>query len=175
LGDALRERASEDPGLRESLARGDLAPEPLVQELVAHAVTDGDEPGLLVDGFPRHTEQVPLAQELFGDWTVIHLDVPVFAAATRLAARLVCATCGFVGSVTIELTTPCPTCGKNEWHRRLEDDAKTIQRRLHDSDRHLEQLLKAIHGHRVIRLDAAMTVDRISDCAVRELMTTRLA
>jgi uncharacterized protein YprB with RNaseH-like and TPR domain/predicted nuclease with RNAse H fold/adenylate kinase family enzyme len=175
LGDALRERAAKDTSLRDSLARGDLAPESLVQELVSQAANQGDEYGLFVDGFPRHTEQLPLAQAIFGDWTAIHLDLPASVAAARLSGRLVCAACGAMKTASDELTPTCQRCGKKEWVRRLEDDQRTIERRLQNSARYLKQLLEAMSGRRVIHLNAAMTVDKISDCAVRELMATRLS
>ena len=37
LGDALRERAQRDPRLQATLADGDLAPEPLIRDLVSEA------------------------------------------------------------------------------------------------------------------------------------------
>jgi uncharacterized protein YprB with RNaseH-like and TPR domain/predicted nuclease with RNAse H fold/adenylate kinase family enzyme len=175
LGDALREHAAKDTALRQSLAQGDLAPELLVQELVSNAVSHGDQPGLLVDGFPRHTEQLPLAQELFGDWTLIHLDLPASVAAARLQARLVCSCCGLAKPATAGDDQLCPNCGGSQWETRLEDDAKSIRRRLSNSQRHLDQLVGAVRGPRVISLDATRPVSEIAAAAVQRLMCTRLS
>ena len=96
LGDALRDCAARDPQLEASLAYGNLAPEPLVRELVSEAAALGTESGLLIDGFPRHPGQLPLAEELFPDWSVIYLDIPVPVAVSRLRNRFVCRSCGSV-------------------------------------------------------------------------------
>jgi uncharacterized protein YprB with RNaseH-like and TPR domain/predicted nuclease with RNAse H fold/adenylate kinase family enzyme len=175
LGDELRDRAASDVGLRESLAHGEMAPEPLVKELVSQASGLGDEPGLLVDGFPRHPDQLPVAQELFDNWTLIHLDVTPSVALSRLQTRLVCSSCGTLKPSSLDSTTPCSTCGSTCWQTRIEDDKDTIRRRLRESRCQLGRLLRVLPEPKVIHLDAEQSVDRMSDCAVREMMVTRLA
>jgi adenylate kinase family enzyme len=175
LGDALRERAAKDTGLRESLARGEMAPEELVHELISAATSEGDELGLLVDGFPRHVEQLPLAQELFGNWTVIHLDLSASIAAARLGRRLICATCKSVKAPNREEMDVCPNCGDNDWQVRIEDEEGAVRHRMRESQSYLQNLLGALRGPRIIRLDAAQSADDVSELAVRELMVTRLS
>src|SRR5262245_40487750 len=65
IGDALRDRAKSDPVLQTMLDRGELAPESAAIELIREAAKDASGHGLVIDGFPRHREQVPLAIGLF--------------------------------------------------------------------------------------------------------------
>ena len=148
LGEALRDRAAHDPQLKASLAYGNLAPESLVRELVSEAAAARTESGLLVDGFPCHPEQLPLAEELFPDWNVIYLDVPIPVAVERLKNRLVCRSCGFVKPAELDLVTPCPTCGAAAWQTRIEDDEDAIPRRMSEFEQYLGRLLQALRRGR---------------------------
>jgi uncharacterized protein YprB with RNaseH-like and TPR domain/predicted nuclease with RNAse H fold/adenylate kinase family enzyme len=171
LGDALRDAAAKDTSLRNMLAEGNLAPESIVKELISHAAMVGDEPGLLIDGFPRHTEQLSLANELFADWSVICLDVTPSVATSRLLRRLVCSRCGEVRQS--DVVAYCPKCGSDKWDVRLEDNRHAIHRRVCESKRHLGRLLKAIEEPRIIHLDASQPLEQLNNVAVRQLMLTR--
>ena len=120
-----------DPRLQATLAAGDLAPEPLIRDLVSEAAAFGPEPGLLIDGFPRHPEQLPLAEELFPDWIAPFISTyrcrPPFLG---LRNRLVCGSCGSVKLAGADPQRPCPVCGAATWRTRIEDDDSGIPRRV---------------------------------------------
>ena len=141
-----------------------LAPEPLVRELVSEAANLGTEPGLLVDGFPRHPDQLPLVEELFENWAVIHVDVPTAIAISRLQNRRVCKFCGTVMPACLNASIPsCSTCGNSKWCVRIEDDEKTIYRRLGESERRLKQLLNSLARRESFSL---MAGSPLTGCAI---------
>ena len=140
---------------------------------MSEAAAFGPEPGLLIDGFPRHPEQLPLAEELFPDWSAIYLDIPVPAAVSRLRNRLVCGSCGSVKLAGADPQRPCPVCGAATWRTRIEDDDSGIPRRVSEFERYLRPLLQALNARRIIRVDAEQTVEKVADLAVSGLMRTR--
>lgn len=174
LGDVLRECARQDTGLRESLARGELAPEPLVHDLILQAVQEREEPGLLVDGFPRHREQIGLAEELFTGWTVMFLDTDRAIAVKRLTQRFSCGYCGLTTNCGTQAEEPCPSCGCFEWQFREEDSIATVRQRVHDSDRRLRDMLANLRDVHVVRIDACSPMQTVVDSAISEILATRL-
>src|SRR5882672_1142909 len=83
IGDALRAQAKSDPMLQATLDRGELAPEGVAVELMREAAKEAAGRGLVIDGFPRHKDQVALAKELFNPWVVLHLSMPLSLAERR--------------------------------------------------------------------------------------------
>jgi adenylate kinase family enzyme len=140
-GAALREQASHDDHLALALARGQLAPETLVLNIVADAVAMASRTILVVDGFPRHVLQVDDADRLLGAWRALLLEIPVGVAWQRLAARMVCSNCGYVPApLTTASGGACSRCRTESWHRREDDDRKAIAHRLSTAQKQLEQL-----------------------------------
>ena len=174
LGDELRARASVDARLRDLLGAGELAPESLVCDLMRQAMRDLKVDGLLVDGFPRHREQIGLAQEIFEDWTVLYLDVDRSTATDRIGGRVTCGNCGCVASQSELQVGGCPSCGSSRWQSRSEDDRRTVARRLRESSSHLRQLLASLDDVKVIPLDASRPISAVADEAIDHLLSTRL-
>jgi uncharacterized protein YprB with RNaseH-like and TPR domain/predicted nuclease with RNAse H fold/adenylate kinase family enzyme len=174
LGDELRSRAVADTSLRELLGAGELAPEPLVCDLMRQAVRDLNVDGLLVDGFPRHRDQIRLAQEIFEGWTVLHLDVDAPTATDRIAGRVACGNCGAAASQADSAARQCPSCGSLRWQSRSEDDRRTLARRLRESRSRLSELLARLRDVEVIRLDASRPIGVVADDAISQLRSTRL-
>ena len=174
LGDVLRTRAQQDTALGDALAQGDMAPEPLVSNLVREAVTETTEPGLIIDGFPRHREQVAFAEEVFDRWSVLVLDAAPSVAFHRLAARISCRECGFPTSRATQKDSTCPGCGNVDCQVREEDQAGTAWDRLRESNRRLKGMLQRLENVEVHCIDASCRPGVVADKAVRELMATRL-
>jgi adenylate kinase family enzyme len=122
LGDELRVRALSDSTLQETLDRGQLAPEGLAIDLIRQAAREHGDRGLIIDGFPRHREQVVMAERLFSPWQVLFLDVPSSIAVSRLASRLICPSCNWVGSAITSASSKCPQCGQPRLRARPEDE-----------------------------------------------------
>jgi len=84
LGDLLRQQSHENIDLRDALARGDMAPESLVEKLIGRAASPA---GVVLDGFPRHAAQLPLALQTFPGLRLALLDVDLSVARSRIASR----------------------------------------------------------------------------------------
>jgi predicted nuclease with RNAse H fold/uncharacterized protein YprB with RNaseH-like and TPR domain/adenylate kinase family enzyme len=172
LGDALREQAKIDADLAETLGKGELAPESLVDGLVRNTVRELAEPGLVLDGFPRHRRQLETARQLFNPWTVLYLEIDKSLAEQRLASRLTCVACGFV-STDSTTKLECPVCGSQSLRPRNDDQSRVLLRRLSESNARLVELLDSIPDTDVIAIDASRGVTEVTDEAVFKLMSTR--
>jgi uncharacterized protein YprB with RNaseH-like and TPR domain/predicted nuclease with RNAse H fold/adenylate kinase family enzyme len=171
LGEALRARAANDPELKRILDRGDLAPEPVAIGLVQEAACDAAGRGLIVDGFPRHPAQVELALKWFHPWVVLHLDIDIPTAARRIAGRLACPACGWVG-VHSPADRSCPTCGTKALQSRPEDEPGVVTERLTQAASRLDALLQHLRGVRLIRLDASHPAEEVQEGAIAQLAHT---
>ncbi len=174
LGEALRIRGETDAALRESLERGELAPEPIIYEAIRQASREQGA-GLIVDGFPRHCDQVADARVLLSEPTFLFLDITPQIATERLCNRVQCDACGRICNRHEARNLGCPACGKSSWHVRAEDDTEIAPRRMYESMSRLEELRSLLKESEVIRLDASLPTEDLTEIAVRELLTTRLA
>jgi adenylate kinase family enzyme len=170
IGDALRARGASDPGLRDMLDCGDLAPESVAIELVRDVAKRAAGQGLVIDGFPRHRDQLELAKELFNPWTLFFLAVPASIAASRLRERLSCPSCSWVGSAKAgPIPTSCPQCGSSAVRPRPEDKPAVLSKRITDAGTRLTELLNTLGNSSVVRLDAKETRDKVLEKAIAAL------
>jgi adenylate kinase family enzyme len=175
IGDALRAKAALDPALREMLDRGELAPERTAVELMTEAARAAAGKGLVIDGFPRHREQVTLAQKLFAPWAILYLRVPVQLVESRLAARFLCPSCKWVGSALDHSSRICPRCGNQEVVSRPEDEPAILSKRINEAEVRLAGLLDALCPEQVLTLDASSSRDALVEQAVARLAEYSLA
>jgi adenylate kinase family enzyme len=168
LGEALRAHAANDPELKKILDRGDLAPEPIALGLVEEAARTAVGQGLIVDGFPRHPAQVELALKWFHCWAVLHLDIDIASAAKRIAGRLTCPACGWIG-VQLPADRSCPKCGAQALQSRAEDNPAVVRGRLMQAASRLEALLQHLCGRWLIRLDASGPAEVVVEAAITRL------
>ncbi len=152
LGDALRCRASNNRSLSILLANGELAPEALVEELIRDALGATNVPGTVLDGFPRHLTQAALFDELQVAPQFLFLDIDQQIARRRLLAR-----------------------NTESSAHRPEDQSNVIDKRLAYSKHNLVELLDAMQGKRLIRLDASRNTEDLVDCAVQSLLQTSVS
>jgi adenylate kinase len=167
LGDALRAQAAVDTDLHDLLARGELAPESVVIDLVREAAANAATTGLVVDGFPRHVAQLSIANSLFKQWIVLWLDIDLPTAVARLALRTNCGGCGYVRG-TLQVET-CPRCGSRNWTKRGEDSPNILSHRLAMLHRMLSEMIAEMHEVPVYRLDAAQSVECVRNQAILQL------
>lgn len=166
IGDALRARAKSDHSLKEMLDHGELAPESVAIELMREAAKDAAARGLIIDGFPRHKDQVALAKELFNPWVVLHLSIPVSAAESRLRERKYCSVCNWAGPITNQNSNArCPQCGSTALRVRPEDSPGVLSRRLSEAKMRLDELLNLLERN-TIRIDAIEPRDAVVEKAL---------
>jgi len=103
--------------VQELMEAGDLVPDEIVLEVVAHQLADPDvqRRGFLLDGFPRTEPQASGLVDLLGRAgldVAINLEVPAAVVRRRLMARRVCTRCE---TPTVarnrEHTVYCQVCG----------------------------------------------------------------
>jgi adenylate kinase len=152
-GELLRKAVQDgDRELGALLARGELAPEWLVRSLLRQRFQEPPCAGVVVDGFPRHADQISLANELLGRWAVLHLDISGTDAAQRISGRSVCSRCGTHPPTA---AARCPLCGSTELEARPEDRRSTSHRRIEDAQAMLDGMFRRLHKIPVLTVDAS--------------------
>ena len=132
-GDALRankDMETEHGTPREFMEAGELVPDPVVNEIVAEALTGGE--GYVLDGYPRNTEQAEYLADITTLDVVCLLSVSESELVERLTGRRVCAECG--ANYHVEFNPPeeegvCDECG-GELIQRDDDTENTVRERI---------------------------------------------
>ncbi|MDO4567792.1 MAG: adenylate kinase [Clostridia bacterium] len=132
-GQMLRESSLDDPELDREMkaivARGELVPDDLMNELVKERLNEDDcANGFILDGYPRTMEQAAFLDSEVGIDGVLLLDVPLELIAERLGGRRVCLNCGASHHVSRLKSGECPACG-GELGTRRDDAPETVRRR----------------------------------------------
>lgn len=132
-GDALRankdmETAHGTP--REYMDEGELVPDPVVNEIVAEALSKAD--GYVLDGYPRNTDQADYLADITELDVVAFLSVSEDELVERLTGRRVCENCG--ANYHVEFNPPeedgiCDECG-GELIQRDDDTEDTVKERI---------------------------------------------
>lgn len=132
-GQMLREGHLADPELdremKSIMARGELIPDYLMNEMVKERLRKSDcINGFVLDGFPRTIDQAKFLEENVGVDYAILLDTPEELIEERICGRRVCTVCGGSYHVSILTTNVCPKCG-GELGTRADDTPETIRKR----------------------------------------------
>jgi adenylate kinase len=132
-GDALRANKDmeTDHGTpREYMEEGELVPDPVVNEIVAEALSDAD--GYVLDGYPRNESQADYLADITDLDVVAFLSVTESELVERLTGRRVCDDCG--ANYHVEFNPPeeegvCDECG-GELIQRDDDTEDTVRERI---------------------------------------------
>ena len=132
-GDALRanrDMETEYGTPREFMEAGELVPDPVVNEIVAEALSAGE--GYVLDGYPRNTDQAEYLADITTLDVVCLLSVSESELVERLTGRRVCAECG--ANYHVEFSPPeeegvCDECG-GELVQRDDDTEDTVKERI---------------------------------------------
>jgi adenylate kinase len=132
-GDALRankDMETEYGTPREFMEAGELVPDPVVNEIVAEALSGGE--GYVLDGYPRNTEQAEYLADITALDVVCLLAVSESEIIKRLTGRRVCKECG--ANYHVEFNPPkeegvCDECG-GELIQREDDTEDTVKERI---------------------------------------------
>ncbi len=132
-GDALRankDMDTEHGTPREYMEKGELVPDPVVNEIVEAAIAEAD--GFVLDGYPRNLSQAAYLDDITDLDFIGVLDVPREELVARLTGRRVCAACG--ATYHVEFNPPaepgvCDECG-GDLIQRDDDTKETVQERL---------------------------------------------
>ena len=111
---------------------GDLVPDELIVNMMKERMLEPDtEKGVLLDGFPRTTNQALALDEMLAGLNrpldcALMVEVDFEVIVKRLTSRRMCKECGHIGSVA---DVKCPSCG-GEMYQRDDDNEATVRNRL---------------------------------------------
>jgi len=144
-GDMLREaiRTRSPVGLRAKaiMEAGELVPDAMVNELIAHRLDLPERysgSGFIFDGYPRTEAQAVSLDALLAERGmkldhVVELLVDADALVDRITGRFSCAKCGEGYHDRYKLPkvdTLCDVCGADQFKRRPDDNEETVRTRL---------------------------------------------
>jgi adenylate kinase len=132
LREAVRRRDALGVRVEAHLKRGDLVPDPLIEELLKQSLRSPGTDRWIFDGFPRTLGQVAILEDLersLGFRTDRYLEIAVShpAAVARMTGRRVCPVCGTTYHVVNQPPRVPETCDRDG--ARLEqrpDDAPGV-------------------------------------------------
>ena len=133
LGESLRQLARFDAALAKALADGHLAPEHYVEAIFREFARQVATKRAVLDGFPRHSGQLRLLHELFGDPQFLYLRIAPAEAVRRITER-----------------SPARSV-------RPEDSPAVVTRRVAESQSRLDDLLGHICPSSLTTLDANLS------------------
>lgn len=149
-GAILREEIEKESSLgvtaEHHLARGELVPDLLMDELIASWVkAHGDQ--FIFDGYPRTKPQAESLDQFLDEQSlslncVITLAVPDQVLRDRVIGRLSCGQCNHVFQANsergIQVDGRCPDCGSGRLYQRKDDNLETFELRLEEYARKTE-------------------------------------
>jgi len=183
-GDIFRKAVSAGTDLakevKDFLDSGLLVPDELTCRVVEHEVLD-KEADYILDGFPRTVVQAQMldkALEVRGH----ELDLVVYyalddkEAASRLAGRLVCRSCGrnfHVKNMPPETEGVCDSCG-GELYVRSDSRPEAVEKRLAEYHEKTEPLVAYYNSNGLLReIDASQPLEDVFEETIRLLETLR--
>jgi adenylate kinase len=172
------------------LARGELVPDGIVNEIVAGRIARRDcANGFLLDGYPRTVPQAAYFRNLLTErrWpgpVVVHLDVPVSSLVARLTARRQCPKCLSIYNLLSHPPRRDGHCDRDA--ERLitrEDDREEVIRERMRAYRELTDPVLAWYGPEVVRTvdgtaptsEVTRAVERWVRASVAQMATTSVA
>jgi len=176
-GDMLRAAKSSgtDLGKRvaEVMARGDLVTDEIVIGLIEEQL-DGEagRHGLIFDGFPRTLAQADALEALMLSKgrkldAVVEMRVDDDKLIDRITGRFTCGSCGEVYHDTTKppaVAGVCDECGSNDFVRRSDDNAESVQVRLMAYYRSTSPLIGYYHAKGLLKsIDGLGEIGTIAD------------
>jgi adenylate kinase len=169
-GDALRANKGVDishldleydtPG--EYMDRGELVPDPVVDEIVETALSAAD--GYVLDGYPRNLDQAAHLDDITDLDVVLYLDVAEDELVRRLTGRRVCEDCGTTFHVDFDPPAEdgvCDDCG-GDLYQREDDTEETARERIRVYEDNTAAVVERYEdGGELVRVDGEATPDEV--------------
>ncbi len=176
---AVSQRSPLGVKAEEYMARGELAPDEVVVEMVKERLSMTDcANGLVLDGFPRTVAQAEALDTILEGLgmkvdAVISIEVPEDVLVVRATGRRVCSKCGAGYHLTYD-PPPEPgrcSCG-GELYQRKDDIEETVINRVRVYERETAPLLGFYKSKSYLRrVDGTGTIQDVSDVIVKALGT----
>jgi adenylate kinase len=149
-------------------------PQEILGEVVAERLAR--EKGFVLDGYPRTLEQAEFLSRLplVKIDAVVYLEVSEEETVRRLAARLVCPSCGAITNADSD-DGVCGRCGSEELAARVDDEPQTVKARYDIYRRETAPVVQYYREAGLLReIDAAADRDEVFgrvEAAIRPLAT----
>ncbi len=156
--------------IRRRIDRGEAVSEEISYGLLAEAVdSHGRDSGALLDGYPRHVDQLALLRRTLGcdPRRVLLLNVPRPVAVERLLSRTTCDDCDatYGPAVPSRRAGICDECG-GRLNRREDDSMASIARRLDGWGAHRDSLVAHFERQDTLRaIDASRPIAEVREQA----------
>jgi adenylate kinase len=158
--------------VRTELAAGRDAPAELSYSFLGEAVevSPASAEALVLDGFPRHADEIDRLCKAIGGIPdlVLVLDAPTALLVHRIRTRRVCTRCDLVYGVAVPPGRPavCDGCTSELSRRPEDDDAQAIARRHEVWNREGAAILVKLGAIApVVRVDASRSPGAVADAA----------
>ncbi|PID84138.1 hypothetical protein CSB09_02570 [Candidatus Gracilibacteria bacterium] len=167
MGQKLRDFSQMDeelsPKVRESLEKGELISDDIIEAMLRHYAKNHSEKTIVFDGIPRTLSQLDVMEKVFPEYFVIFLDLDKEEAIKRLANRRVDPVTGrsFPADFEGEFS---PFTG-NKLIKRDDDNEEAVLKRIAGFYHNTLPLITewAARGKRVYRVDAGKDIDEVYD------------
>ncbi len=172
-GDILRQERAEESELgkkaRQFMDSGELVPDNMIVEMMAHAINKAPKVGFVLDGFPRTVNQaIELDKSLEADGSridaVLNLQVDDGVIVKRITGRRSCPACGavyHVENIRPKVDGVCDKCGE-KLVQRTDDTEEVVLNRLKN---YYQQTAAVVDYYRknnsVYDIDANVAADEV--------------
>ena len=173
-GDLLRAAIAEQTPLGQQahayIQRGELVPDPLVNQLVAERIATLES--FILDGYPRNLTQAQMLETILPQplSAVVYFEISEDALIARLGGRRICPQCGAVFHITANPSTAgdrCDQCGATLITRE-DDQPDTIRKRFRV---YREQTAPLVDYYRQRGLLRTVNADAPPDTVYQQLLS----
>lgn len=173
-GDLLRAAIAEQTPLGQQahayIQRGELVPDPLVNQLVAERIATLES--FILDGYPRNLTQAQMLETILPQplSAVVYFEISEDALIARLGGRRICPQCGAVFHITANPSTAgdrCDQCGATLITRE-DDQPDTIRKRF---SVYREQTAPLVDYYRQRGLLRTVNADAPPDAVYQQLLS----
>ncbi len=183
-GDLFRENISKGTELGieadKYISKGCLVPDEITISMVKRRLEElQNEPGIILDGFPRNIEQARKLDEILTamgqkvDW-VINLETPRDEIIERMLNRRVCPKCKATYNLTLhppKYEGICDNCGEKLVRRADDSDEEAIKKRLEIYDTQTEPLIDFYNKKgNVIVEEISQRINRLADEVCKDFL-----
>lgn len=133
-GDLFRENIKNETNIgllaKSYIDKGQLVPDDVTISMLKERIARKDcEKGVILDGFPRTTEQAKALENIAEIDAVIQLDVSFDEIRRRCLGRRVCSKCGEIYNTSTYKKSTCEKCN-SPLFQRDDDNLETLNARL---------------------------------------------
>jgi adenylate kinase len=162
----------------ELTSQGHLVPDGLVNEVVADWL-ERHQGGVVFDGYPRSRGQADALDGILSKSgrvldLVLFLQIDLLTIQQRVANRLMCADCGWIGSIGLNVSNAdagCPFCS-GSLIKRKDDTPDTLKARMAEYGKKTEPLISQYRERGILcSVDAGRARELVFD-SISEILET---